>query len=79
MPLYNFHNKTTGEVTEQFMSISSMEQYLVDNPHLELYHSQAPAIGDTVRLGLKKTPESFRQLLKNISKRAGRRSQVHYD
>lgn len=79
MPLYNFHNKDTGEVTEQFMSISSMEQYLVDNPNVEIHHSGAPAIGDTVRLGLKKTPESFRHLLKNISKRAGRRSTVNYD
>lgn len=79
MPLYNFYNKTTGEVSEQFMSIASMEQYLVDNADMEIYHSQAPVIGDTVRLGLKKTPESFRQLLKNISKRAGMNSLVRYD
>jgi hypothetical protein len=79
MPQYSFHNKDTGEITDQFMSISSMEQFLVDNPHMEIYHSQAPAIGDTVRLGLKKTPESFRQLLKNISKRAGMNSQVRHD
>ncbi len=79
MPLYNFKNKTTEEVTERFMSISAMEQFLVENPDMEIYHASAPAIGDTVRMGMKKTPESFRNLLKNISKRAGRRSTVNYD
>lgn len=79
MPLYNFKNKSTEEVTERFMSISAMEQFLVDNPDMEIYHASAPAIGDTVRMGMKKTPESFRNLLKNISKRAGRSSKVNYD
>jgi hypothetical protein len=79
MPIYNFHNKDTGEITERFMSIASMEQFLVENPHMEIHYSAPPAIGDTVRMGMKKTPESFRHLLKNISKRAGRRSTVNYD
>jgi hypothetical protein len=79
MPIYSFKNKETEEVTDKFMSISAMEQFLVDNPHMEIHYSQAPAIGDAVKLGLKKTPESFRHLLKNISKRAGRRSTVNYD
>lgn len=79
MPIYNFKNKSTEEVTERFMSISAMEQFLVDNPDMEIYHASAPAIGDTVRMGMKKTPESFRSLLKNISKRAGRGSKINYD
>lgn len=79
MPIYNFKNKDTEEITERFMSISSMEQFLLDNPNMELYYASAPAIGDTVRMGLKKTPESFRHLLKNISKRAGRGSKINYD
>lgn len=79
MPIYNFRHSETGEVTERFMSISSMEQFLVENPIWRIHFSAAPAIGDTVRMGLKKTPESFRHLLKNISKRAGMTSKVNYD
>ena len=79
MPIYNFKNKETGEITERFISIAAMEQLLVDEPLLEIHLSSAPAIGDTVRLGLKKTPQSFRQLLKQIDKRAGYRSTVKSD
>ena len=77
MPIYEFKNKATGEITERLMSIASMEQFLVDNPEEGIHISSAPAIGDTVRLGLKKTPESFRQLLKHIKK--GNRSSTIND
>jgi len=36
MPTYSFRNKTTGEVTDKFMSYASREQYLQDNPDLEV-------------------------------------------
>lgn len=43
MPLYDFKNKDTGEITTQMIKISEKEQYLKDNPHLE-YVFSAPKI-----------------------------------
>lgn len=43
MPLYSFYNEETDEVTEEIMSISSMETYLKEHPHIkQIIH--APAI-----------------------------------
>lgn len=67
MPTYDYKNEETGEVTEKFMSISDMEQFEKDNPHMKKIIG-APAIGDSVRLGIRKTPDSFNDLLKTIKK-----------
>lgn len=77
--LYEFINTETQEVFEKSVRLSELDQYLADNPTIRRHYSAPPAIGDTVRMGLTKTPESFRHLLKNISKRAGMRSTVKYD
>jgi hypothetical protein len=37
MPTYNFRNKDTGEETEITMSMSELDQYKEDNPHLEQF------------------------------------------
>lgn len=66
MPTYSFKDKNTGEVFDKFMSISSFENYLKENPNLESYISSAPPIGDTVRMGLKKPDDGFRDILRNI-------------
>jgi len=62
MPTYTFVDKNTNETFEKIMSISEREQYLQSNPHIE-QALNAPAIGDPVRLGVKKTPDGFQQLL----------------
>ena len=67
MPTYDYKNEETGEVTEKFMSISDMEQFEKDNPHMKKIIG-APVIGDPVRLGVKKTPDSFNDMLKTIKK-----------
>ncbi len=66
MPTYTFENTLTGEVTEEFMSISAFEEYCAANPHLKTVITQAPPIGDPIRLGLKKPDAGFRDVLKNI-------------
>ena len=35
MPLYEFINTKTDEVFEEAMSISDMEKYVKDNPHIK--------------------------------------------
>jgi hypothetical protein len=39
MPRYDFLNSTTGEVEEHTMSYKNLDQFKVDNPHLERYFS----------------------------------------
>lgn len=79
MPMYEFIDTNTQEVFTKMMSISTMEQYLAENNHIQIHYSSAPAIGDSVRLGLRKPDQNFRDMLKHISKRAGRRSTIKYD
>jgi len=67
MPIYQYKNEDTGEISDHFMSIASMQQFDIDNPHMKkIIH--APAIGDSARLGIKKTPDSFNDMLKDIKK-----------
>lgn len=66
MPTYTFKNTKTGKVFEEFMSIAAREQYLADNPHITTIIETAPALGDPVRLGLKKPDDGFRDVLRKI-------------
>lgn len=71
MPNYTFRVKKTGEEITEFMSISALDKFIKKNPHLEQVIG-APAIGDTVRLGLKKPDAAFRDKLKEIKKKHSR-------
>jgi hypothetical protein len=68
MPLYSFRNTKTEEIFEDMMSISAKETFLAENPHIVQEYTSAPAIGDSVRLGLRKPDAGFRDLLKTIKK-----------
>lgn len=68
MPLYEFRNKETGEITTEIMKIAEKPQYLLDNPHLEPVIC-APAICDSVRIGVKKVDVGFREVLQKIHSR----------
>lgn len=47
MPTYHFRDTKTGEITEEFMSISQREEYMKQNPHLEPYIESAPMFSYT--------------------------------
>lgn len=66
MPTYAFRDKVTGDVTEKFMSISSREDYLKENPHLEPIINGAPMICDPVRIGARKLDTGFKEVLQRI-------------
>lgn len=66
MPLFEFRNKDTGEIFERLMSISSKEEYLKENPNIESIISSAPPLIDSVRLGVKKTDQGFKEVLQRI-------------
>lgn len=72
MPTYMFKDINTEEEQELFMSITERDKYLEDNPHIiQLVHG-APAIGDAIRLGLRKPDDAFRDRLKDIKKHHSR-------
>ena len=44
MPTYEFMNTITGDVFEEIMSISDMEQYVKDNPNIKRHYSTVPGL-----------------------------------
>jgi len=66
MPTYTFRNTKTEEVFEKFMSISDKETFLESNPDLVSIIGNAPAIGDSVRLGIRKPDAGFNEVLSRI-------------
>lgn len=67
MPTYTFHNTKTDEYHEDFMTISSMEEYLAQNSHINIVPA-APMIVSGVNSGRNKPDSGFRDLLKTIKK-----------
>jgi hypothetical protein len=70
MPLYDFKDSNTGDVFEKMMSISSKEQYLKENPHIQSYISGMPPLIDPVVLGIRKADNGFKEVLQKIHSRA---------
>jgi hypothetical protein len=69
MPSYNFRNKKTGEVTEEWLSISQREEFLKNNKNLEPYIESAAAfsyasLGDAHG---KRTDNTWKEVLSKIS------------
>ena len=65
MPTYTFRNTETEEIYDKIMSWDSREEYLIENPNLEVIMG-APAMGDVVRLGIKKPDQGFNEVLSKI-------------
>lgn len=66
MPLYEFRNKTTGEMFEKMMSISAKADYLKENPDIESVISSAPPLMDPVAIGVRRTDQGFKEVLQRI-------------
>jgi len=67
MPTYNFLNSETNQVETHFCKMSELDDFKTNNPHLKQTLS-TPSFGDSVRMGVTKTPDSFNSLLKNMKK-----------
>lgn len=52
MPTYSFKNKETNECFDLFMSISELDKYMEDNPHLEKLLSAPMFLGTNMNGGL---------------------------
>ena len=49
---YEFKNLDTGEIEEHKMSYKELDAFKEANPHLERYISQAPSLGDAMRMSV---------------------------
>ena len=67
--IYNFLNTETQQVEEHSMRMSEYDEFKEKNPHLDRYHEpgRGPAMGDSVRLGIRKPDNGFREVLSKIS------------
>ncbi len=63
MPTYDMKNTETGEEFEIQLSMAGREEYLKDNPHIQQIFKRFPAIGDSVRMGIKKPDRAFNDVL----------------
>jgi hypothetical protein len=54
MPSYDFKNLNTGEIEEHRMSYTVLDQFKIDNPHLELhiFSENLPIMSDGVRMNV---------------------------
>ena len=64
MPIYSIRDNTTNEEFEVTMKFSELENYLKDNPHLQQIFNRFPGLGDSVRLGIRKPDDGFRDVLR---------------
>lgn len=69
MPTYEFRNKDTDEVFTGFLKIAEKEIFLQNNPHIEQIFETAPALGDSVRMGMKKIDNGFKEVLSKVAER----------
>lgn len=70
MPSYTFKDKSlnTDETFTTIMSMNEREEFLKNNPNMQQVIHSAPALGDSIRLGLRKPDNAFRDRLKEIKK-----------
>ena len=64
MPSYTFRNKETGEIREDFLSISDHEKFLTENLEWETLILGAPLISFSTHT--MKIDSGFKDVLKNI-------------
>lgn len=67
MPTYTFKDTKTKKVWEDMMSISEMEKFLEENPHVQQVPTQMN-IGDAVRMGITKPPKWYAERHRQIQK-----------
>lgn len=67
MPTYTFRDKNTEEIFDKIMSWDARQKFLEENQNLEVIMG-APAMGDSVRLGIRRTDDGFKEVLSKISK-----------
>lgn len=71
MPLYNFKNTETEEITEIVLRVSELDQFKEDNPLLKMVFLKAPALISGQKSALSMAGHGWQDHLKAIKKGAG--------
>ncbi|MCX6783258.1 MAG: hypothetical protein NTZ20_04730 [Candidatus Levybacteria bacterium] len=66
MPNYNFKNVSTGEEYTEFMAMEEKDKFLIENPDVTQMLSEPAAFGDSIKMGLRKPDNGFRDILKRV-------------
>ena len=64
MPTYSFRDKNTEEEFDRVMSNSERELFLEENPNIVQIFKRFPGVVDSVRIGIRKPDDNFRDVLK---------------
>lgn len=74
MPIYEFKNTETGELTEKVLSISEYDDYLKDNPTLVRYYSptSSPGLISDSQSPLRRAGNEWRNHLDRMKAGSGR-------
>jgi hypothetical protein len=66
LPVYSMRNTETHEDFEVSMKYSDLAEYLQSNPKLKQAFTKFPGVCDSARIGGIKTPDSFKDVLRNV-------------
>ena len=72
MPVYEFRNKETQEVTEVVLKISEYDDFIENNPNLERYYSTAPSLTSGHKTARQLAGNEWNNHLERIKKGSGR-------
>jgi hypothetical protein len=64
MPTYSFRNNDTDDEFEKSMSNSERELFLASNPNIVQIFKKFPGVVDSVRVGVRRPDDNFRDVLK---------------
>lgn len=63
MPVYSIRDNDTLDEFEVTMKYSELTEYLASNPNFQQIFTKFPGVVDPVRVGIRKTDNSFRDVL----------------
>jgi NH3-dependent NAD+ synthetase len=66
MPIYSMRDTETQEEFEVTLKYSELDQYLKDNDKIQQIFNRFPATGDSIRLGIRKPDDNFRDVLRTV-------------
>lgn len=68
MPVYSMRNIDSDEEFEVNLKYSDLENYLDENPHIKQIFTRFPGTVDSVRIGIRKPDEGFRDALREVKR-----------
>jgi len=70
MPTYTFKNTETDEIFEKFMSMSALDIYMEENPHIIRHHEGVgPAFAYNTKSLDQRTDNGWKEVLSKISEK----------